>query len=707
MRRVLLYDRFDSPVMELAEADVFGLVRKEVINGEHSLTITTTAVLQKGWRVLVQDGTGRWREFVVSGCDALHDSGARPMGTYYCVWSVQPDLMGTRVSAMPGVQTPVQAGTALTAALGGTSRWSTGTVTQTTYGGASMYDMDGWSALKVLVDNWGGELDTTITVGSSGVVSRAVCLYATQGDQTAKRRFDFGGDIRSVRRKMSDDPLYCRITPRGKGEETDTGGYGRKITIESVNDGKDYLENSVMVPIAKLPNGSGGWEYPTLEVENSECETPAQLKVWAQSVLDEYTLPKVTYEVDAMQASAEGVDAQGVSLGDSVQVVDDKFGEDVRLQGRVISLTVDMLEETNVAVTLGYLDDGMAGMIESLASSLTSVRSTVMAMNGGTMSTADYLTNLLNRLNMEINATGGYTYITQGQGLRTYDTAVSDPTVGAEASKVVEIKGGTIRIANTRTSGGEWDWKTLLVSGHIAAEMITTANITAGYIGSASGGNYWNLDTGVLRATTGTIGGFTIGQSALYNNRTSLTGSASGVYVGTNGIATGDGSHGIAMSDGVIAGYYGNNEVGRITTNAEFVNDGTTTRGIQLRSDVIDIRADKLLVKGDSSSQGDSTAALEDKTLYSTYWTINSYDASTAVVMRPTERRRRVVNGIVVSDTSYWYTPLGSSTEYLTLPTKAYVDGLISGLQSQINGKASRSELPSFSLSGNNLTITT
>lgn len=498
MVRVILFDRFGNPLGELSEDEVFGLVRTEKVNGEHSLTITTTRVLEKGWRVLTCDARGIWREHVVYGTDALHDSAERPFGGYYCVWSVQPDLMGTRVSAMPGVINPTTAALALDAALGGTGRWSRGTVTQTTTGGASMYDTDGWSAMGTLIETWGGEVDTTIGVGSAGVVSRQVDLYDKQGDQSGRRRFDFGADIKSVRRRIEDGPLYCRITPRGRGEETEGGGYGRKITIESVNDGKDYLENPAMVDLAKLPDGHGGWEYPTLEIENPDIETPAELKAWAQALLEESTVPKVTYEVDVMQLAREGADMHGVSLGDAVQVVDRKFGG-LRIAARVMEMTVNMLDEADAQLTIGQVADDLSTMFGGFGTRLNTVANAVYNMNGGTYSTAGFLSRLLERLNEEINADGGYAYITEGHGILCYDTAVSDPLVGAEASKVVEIKGGSIRIANTKTAQGAWEWKSVFTSGHIAAEVVTAAAITTGYIGNASSGTYIDLDSNTVQ----------------------------------------------------------------------------------------------------------------------------------------------------------------------------------------------------------------
>ena len=503
MRRVLIYDRFDAQVCELSENDVFELTRHEVVNGAHELSITTTQVLEKGYRVLMEDDRGYWHEWVVSGIDEQHANGSRPYGSYYCVWSLQPDLMGTRVSAMPGVQTPVTAAQALLSVLSGTSRWTRGTITNTNTGGASMYDTDGWSAMSTLVANWGGEVDTTIGVSTlSGVVSRQVDLYAQQGESTAKRRYDFGADLVSVRRTIADDPLYCRITPRGMGEATEGGGYGRKITIESVNDGKDYLENASMVDLAKLPDGNGGWEYPTLEVENSECETPADLLTWAQSVLDAYTNPKVTYEVNVVQAAKEGIDLQGVSLGDSVQVVDGKFN-DLRLTGRVMEMTTDELAHTTTQLTIGNVGEGISERFSDLYDGIKTAEESVTQL-AQSLSTADYIDSLLDRINTEINATGGYTYIVPGNGILTFDVAVADPLNPTEASQVVEIKGGTIRIANSKTAQGQWEWKTVFTSGHVAADLVTAAQLTTGYIGNSSG-TYWDLDNNLLNLPATTI----------------------------------------------------------------------------------------------------------------------------------------------------------------------------------------------------------
>lgn len=497
--RVIVTSPQGDFVCELPPDLVFERKRTEELNGEHSLSITTAVVLTKGQRVLTCDDTNTWREYVVTGEDAEHAGGRRAIGTYYCTWSLQADLSGVTCTAMPGTHTPVSASAALDALLGNTARWTRGTVTQTSTGGASMWRKSAWEALGILTKVWGGEVRASITVSGSAVTSRKVNLLAHEGAETVTRRFDYSRDLAGIRRTVSEDPVFARIIPLGASEETETGGNGRKITIESVNGGIEWLENPDAALAYRLPDGNGGWEYPTAYIENGDCETPSDLKAWGESVLPEWTTPKVSYEADVVQLARAGMDVQGIAIGDEVHVVDKAFGgEGIRIQGRVIRLVTDELQPSHVEVTLGNLSDGLQDVFSALDASLSRTREVVQAINGGTMSTAEYLERLVARINGEINATGGYSYLVPGQGFVTYDAAVSDPAVGAEATKAVEIRGGTIRIADSKTAQGAWEWDTLLISGLIASQFLTANNLITGTISDASGRNYWNLDTGEL-----------------------------------------------------------------------------------------------------------------------------------------------------------------------------------------------------------------
>jgi hypothetical protein len=306
---------------------------------------------------------------------------------------------------------------------------------------------------------------------------------------------------------VSEDAWACRIVPLGKAKETEAGGYSRRPTIASVNDGAMWLQDDEMVPLTKVPNGSGGWEYPTAIVTNDTYEEPADLKAWALSHIQDYTRPKVTYEADVFQFVKAGLNPHGVACGDEVIVVDRSFPSGgLQITARVVRITGSMLDGTKMRLTIGNAKEKLSDQVASLSKRIGDVSDAVNVASQWQV-TADYLSTLINRINDEINVTGGYAYITEGHGIRTYDRAVSDPLVGSEATKVVEIKGGSVRIADSRTSSGDWNWKTVFVSGHIAAELVTAVNVVAGFIGNAGSGSYWDLDNDILHiGTTSLIG---------------------------------------------------------------------------------------------------------------------------------------------------------------------------------------------------------
>lgn len=503
MVRFIVYDRLDQFKCEILPEEVMDVVSKEAVNGEHSLTITTTQELDKTDRIVVRDGMGLWHEFVVLGITASHDTAGVTVKEYYCPWSLQYDLsatyIDTNVGIVPGhASVPRSARDALTAALSGTDRWAIGTVGVTTMASASFYRMSGWEGIDTVLEVWGGELAVTIGVGAAGVTSRQVSLLPHVGTSTATRRFDYAGDLTSIQRIVSDEVWPCRIVPLGRSTETSAGGYTRRPTISSVNQGVPWIQDDEAVPYTRIPNGQGGWEYPTLVVKNDTYSDPAALKAWAIEHVSEYTRPQVCYKAEVAQFVKAGLNAHGVALGDNVVVVDREFDSaGLRIDARVLEIQQDLLDSTRMKLTIGNMEGSLAQQFGSLARSVTSITSHFENM-GEYQSTATYLSELLASINEVANALGGYAYYTEGQGIRTYDRPVTDPLVGAEATKVVEIKGGTIRIADSRTSGGDWDWRTVFVAGHIAAELVTAAQITAGYIGSAESGNYWDLDSGTM-----------------------------------------------------------------------------------------------------------------------------------------------------------------------------------------------------------------
>lgn len=484
MQRVMVFNRLDAYRFDLDPAQTRELSCREEINGEHSLTITTTQPLEKTDRIVAMDGTGRWQEWVVCGIEELHDG-----ATYYAVWSLQYDLSATFVDNMYGcgvrpgkssIPHPVEDG--LTIALSSTIRWDMGTVDVDTEASASFYRMSGWEGIQRVVERWGGEVRATIEVSYDGVTARHVDLLAHLGSPTPARRFDYGHDVSGIKRTVADDVWPCRIVPLGASQETEAGGYTRRPDISSVNGGVMWLQDDTVVDLVKIPDGEGGWEYPTAIVRNDTYEEPADVKAWALEHIEELTRPIVSYEVEVAQTTQAGMGPLGVGLGDEVVVVDRDFlDEGLRIAARVVKIEQNLLDPSDVKLTLGNAQATFADQFTDITRQLEEVEEQVSNASSW-QSTADYVSALLGRLNTEANALGGYTYITEGQGLRTYDVAVTDPLVGTEASKVVEIKGGTIRIANSKDAQGNWEWKTLITAGVVNSELIRAIESGDGWI---------------------------------------------------------------------------------------------------------------------------------------------------------------------------------------------------------------------------------
>lgn len=119
------------------------------------------------------------------------------------------------------------------------------------------------------------------------------------------------------------------------------------------------------------------------------------------------------------------------------------------------------------------------------------------------------------------------------------------------ANNVFKVtKEGALTATNVDISG-----KITATSGKIGGFDIGTSNIHNGKttLSSNENGVYIGTDgialgvnnkfsvtkAGVLTSTSGTIGGFTIDSSKLYNGKPSLSDASNGVYIGTNGIALG------------------------------------------------------------------------------------------------------------------------------------------------------------------------
>ena len=397
MRRIVVFDHLGDFKHEITPAEVDEIKVVEEINGPHTITISSTRLhLTIGDTVMMprehavyessQEGARikcDLSSWTVYGIKSRHERSGAVRTEYTCIWSIQYDATGVYVDSTVGV-TPCQESVNKLPSV-----WWAATLKDgygSTAGGgisnnnnpawelylpvdavasASFYNMDGWESVKRFLERWGGELDSWVRkYFPTGTDDRYfVSPTGRLGSEEPVMRLDYGWDVENVERTVKDGVWGCRVIPLGKSTQTEGGGYSRRPTIESVNNGVPWLEaDSATVtavrrkktPPAANPTGSYYW-YPTVFVKNDVYEDPADLKAWAQAHLAELTQPSVTYKVDALSLGDMGLDTSKLRLGDTVAVVDSEIVEGgMRLTTRVVRLEYSLLGENQpTKLTLG------------------------------------------------------------------------------------------------------------------------------------------------------------------------------------------------------------------------------------------------------------------------------------------------------------------------------------------------------------------
>jgi len=104
---------------------------------------------------------------------------------------------------------------------------------------------------------------------------------------------------------------------------------------------------------------------------------------------------------------------------------------------------------------------------------------------------------------------------------------ITTGTIDANKATITNINANNIKTGKLQSEN------------YVANEEGTSINLNNGIIDTAG---FKVSSTGRITATGGTIGGFTIGDTKLYNNKSTLTANIEGIYIGTNGISLGEGS---------------------------------------------------------------------------------------------------------------------------------------------------------------------
>lgn len=488
--RVDVYSRHDAYVGTIGSRQLLGFVWTDCLNGEDTVDITTTFPLKEGYRLVWQDLNGVPHEHVCQDPQGASAAGL-PIYSDKALNSIC-ELFGDYIEDKRPYGYSFQR--ALEVCLEPT-RWEVGTVDQpgTVSDGLTFYHTDCRMALNDILA-CGGELETSVTVGASGVTSRRVSILKHRGEANGHRRFSYGKDINSIKRTEH----WGAITAcygYGKGVETDTGGYGRKLTFGDINGGKDYVEDATALKTYGRPDGKGGFAHVFGKYENSSCEDMQQLKDETQAYLDQHKNPGVTYEADVVDLVAMGRPWEGVGVGDDTQMVDGSFEPTLRCQGRVTKLVIDMLGKTQ-QVTLGNVTESIADILQQQQQQISNLQNQSGSWDAVASTTPAFLQQLIDSLNEQFNMNGmSYTHLSYQNGLIFSSVPLDEdgrPT--ATGGTAMQLCSLGFRIASGTKADGSYDWHTFGTGDGFVADAII-----AGVLRNAAGTMVIDLEGNSVR----------------------------------------------------------------------------------------------------------------------------------------------------------------------------------------------------------------
>lgn len=476
--RVDVYSRHDAYVGTIGSRQLLGFVWTDCLNGEDTVDITTTFPLKEGYRLVWQDLNGVPHEHVCQDPQGASAAGL-PIYSDTALNSIC-ELFGDYIEDKRPYGYSFQR--ALEVCLEPT-RWEVGTVDQpgTVSSGLTFYHTDCRTALNDILA-CGGELETSITVGANGVTGRSVSILKHRGEADGHRRFSYGKDINSIKRTEH----WGAITAcygYGKGVETDTGGYGRKLTFGDINGGLDYVADQTALETYGRPDGKGGFAHIFGKYENSSCEDAGQLKSETQAYLDEHKIPGVTYEVDVVDLVAMGRTWEGVGVGDDSQLVDGSFEPTLRCQGRVTKQVIDMLGKTR-KVTLGNVTESIADILQQQQQQIANLQNQSGSWDAVASTTPAFLQHLIDSLNEQFNVNGmSYMHLSYQNGFIFSSVPLDEdgrPT--ATGGTAMQLCSLGFRIASGTKADGSYDWRTFGTGAGFVADWITTGTLLANLI---------------------------------------------------------------------------------------------------------------------------------------------------------------------------------------------------------------------------------
>lgn len=487
---ITLFDRWDNYIRTLQYISAY---HEEELNGADILTVETYEHLFKGNRLVWQDNRGRWHEHIVEETEENHDSNGKPTMIATCLDSISETSNDFIIDRRP---TDATISSALATTLEVT-RWGVGETEDLGSNSVVLYHRTARESLNVLIERWGCEMRTDISVSGDHVSDRKVSMLVRRGTNNGKR-FVYTKDIASIKRTVLIDNPVTRLFGYGRGEEVGEDSYGRRITFAEVNDGKEYIEDNEAKEIWGRPDGDGDIAHSDGMVIFENCEDPQELLELTQEYFELVKEIRVSYECSVIDLERAGYSHEGVDLGDDAAIIDKEFTPELRAQGRVTKIRRNLDNYMDTEVTIGNIVSGLEELMNSQAAAVQSLKDKSANWDVPVYLPSSWLNQVIDGLNQEFEAGGSYKYESTEHGILLSSVPLDKnfkPVT--EPATAMQLTGGGFRIANELNSDGTFKWRTFGNGDGFVADVIIAGRLIGG-------NTFFDLDTGILQ-TSGSI----------------------------------------------------------------------------------------------------------------------------------------------------------------------------------------------------------
>lgn len=388
----------------------------------------------------------------------------------------------------------VKASTALYIALAG-SRWKVGRVDDSQLLSTNFYDCTRIDALSKIIKTWNLDLHFYLTFDGNKITGRYIDLLSFRGEDTGER-FVYGSNALEVVKEVDKSEVYTRVIPRGKGEEKldeegkPTDGYGRRIKIDDViwekskgnpidkPKGQEYLELKEMTNKFGFSDGEPRTRVQIFE----DIEDPKELIKAGYNFLVQVSRPLVQFKTKISKSSRTNV-------GDIVRII--RWDLDLKYRTRIYKAHRNLLNRT-LEVEFGdklvtspadrdkIVNDNLNALENRLKETETDLKSSFIdkVTDGITQAT-------FNRDGYNYELKKGNKYGLPA-GYYSFDREIDN-----NPQRVIYVGAGTLAIADSKKSNGDWNFRTFGTGKGFVADLLVAGTILGGNV-------RWNLEDGTF-----------------------------------------------------------------------------------------------------------------------------------------------------------------------------------------------------------------